>query len=423
MNNIIIYTDKITRRLAYVIDFISQVLESVKIEPRLHNEVNSDVNAIRINYSSATIVNCLKMPVRSCLEEGKNISEFTEFERDLRYESKAFNFDMFSAIFFLLSRSEEYNNNNPDQHGRYRAEESILFRKDLLAEPVIDYWINSFITIINENYGTSIELKGEFTFNSSIDVDHFFAYKHKSLTITLGSFFRDLFKFKFKHVAARFRSKDPFDTFEEIFGLHHMLDLDLKMFVLCSRRSKYDKSLPPENKEFIYRIQRYSDKYAIGIHPSYKAAGDNEQLDNEIKLLESILSSDIKISRQHYILIDFPTTYRALIKAGITHDYSMGYPEKIGFRAGTSRSFKWYDLENEEITSLLIHPFQIMDVSLKNYMQLSPEEAVNATGIIIDNVKAVKGNFTLIWHNSSFSDLHGWGGWKEVYTDILNLAK
>ena len=423
LNKIIIYTDKITNRLSYLARYLEENISTIEINLALVSGFKRENSTIVLNYTSGSIKNALKIPIAFCLEDGNEITDFADFERDLQNNNGVLNFDVLSAIFFLLSRAEEYSNDKPDRHGRFMAANSILAKKGLLDEPIIDQWLIGLVKILNKRFGSNLNIDHSYKFNSTLDVDHFFAYKHKGLSIALGSFFRDLSQFKFNHVSARFRTKDPFDTFDEIFNKHNELDLDLRLFVLCSRRSKYDKSLPPENKEFIYRLQKYADKYEIGIHPSYKAARDEEQFVNEIKLLESILSLRLNSSRQHYILLNFPDSYQSLLKAGIDHDYSMGYPDAIGFRAGTSRSFQWYDLLNEQITSLRIHPFQIMDVSLKNYMKLSTQEANKAVKKIIGKIKEVNGDFTLIWHNSSFSELHGWKGWKELYFDILQIAK
>jgi hypothetical protein len=67
------------------------------------------------------------------------------------------------------------------------------------------------------------------------------------------------------------------------------------------------------------------EKYSIGIHPSW-ASGDNENLlGSEIETLESATGKKITASRQHYIRFTLPHTFRRLIAAGITDDYSMGY--------------------------------------------------------------------------------------------------
>ena len=100
----------------------------------------------------------------------------------------------------------------------------------------------------------------------------------------------------------------------------------------------------------------------------------------------------------------------------------MGYPDQVGFRAGTSQSFYWYDLENDLQTKLRIHPFCVMDVTLKQYLKLNPEQAFRQVQQILVQLKALRGQFTIIWHNSSFYGREGWVGWKKLYQDILKEA-
>jgi len=42
--------------------------------------------------------------------------------------------------------------------------------------------------------------------------------------------------------------------------------------------------------------------------------------------------------------LTFPTTYNNLLSVGVLNDYSLAYAEEIAFRAGTSYSFKWFNL-------------------------------------------------------------------------------
>src|SRR5690606_1402201 len=81
------------------------------------------------------------------------------------------------------------------------------------------------------------------------------------------------------------------------------------------------------------------------------------------KLLETATGSSIKASRQHYIRLRIPETYRQLRKAGIAFDFSMGYGSLNGFRASAALPFYWYDLEKEEPTDLLIFPFCFMEAN------------------------------------------------------------
>jgi hypothetical protein len=83
----------------------------------------------------------------------------------------------------------------------------------------------------------------------------------------------------------------------------------------------------------------------------------------------------------------------------------MMYPDQLGFRASTSHPFYWYDLKNERTTSLLIHSPCIMDVTLKDYCKLSPDEAKETIENLRSTISQVNGRFEFIWHNSSFSEI------------------
>ncbi len=122
----------------------------------------------------------------------------------------------------------------------------------------------------------------------------------------------------------------------------------------------------------------------------------------------------IKISRQHYLKLEFPTTYQRLLQIGIEADYTMGYAEQVGFRASIATPFFWFDLSKNEATRLRVFPFQVMDITLKNYLQLQPEEAIALTRELFEATKSVNGHFISLWHNNSLCEQEGWQGWRKV---------
>jgi hypothetical protein len=98
----------------------------------------------------------------------------------------------------------------------------------------------------------------------------------------------------------------------------------------------------------------------------------------------------------------------------------MGYSSQIGFRAGIASPFPFYDLEREDITSLLIFPFAIMDATLHYYLKLSPKEALEKSKEVIDEVKRVNGCLIFLAHNDLISDEGPYKGWRDKFEDLLN---
>jgi hypothetical protein len=60
-----------------------------------------------------------------------------------------------------------------------------------------------------------------------------------------------------------------------------------------------------------------------------------------------------------------------------------------------------------------------MDVCLKNYLQLSTQQAIEKIAALKQVVKQVNGQFISIWHNSSFDLKEGWEGWDKVYESLF----
>ncbi len=65
-----------------------------------------------------------------------------------------------------------------------------------------------------------------------------------------------------------------------------------------------------------------------------------------------------------------------------------------------------------------------MDATLRNdqYMGLTPDQAQEAIGPVIEELKKFQGTASILWHNSYFSD-HKYQGWKSVLDQLICDAK
>jgi len=63
-----------------------------------------------------------------------------------------------------------------------------------------------------------------------------------------------------------------------------------------------------------------------------------------------------------------------------------------------------------------------MDGTLRDYQQLTPEEAIVRIKKMVDEVKAVNGTFISLWHNETLSNLDRWEDWQDVYLELLKYA-
>ena len=146
-------------------------------------------------------------------------------------------------------------------------------------------------------------------------------------------------------------------------------------------------------------------------------------LKKEKERLESITNIPTTISRQHFLRFSLPETYQNLIDLEINEDYSMGYASHVGFRAGTSIPFHFFDLDFEIQTPLLIYPFALMDTTLNDYMGLTPKQSLGRTKDLLHEVMKVKGTFITLFHNESVSGYLRWNGWQKVYETMLKMIR
>ncbi len=398
----------------------------VEIEITSDEEKFTKYSGVKISYSTHPISDELFFNIGSVgLLYKKGISPLVANLVEQNVEKK--NEDPFSTAFYLVSRYEEYLPFKADKYGRFSAKQSLAYKNNLLHKPVINLFAQEIKKKISERYPDFKFPEKKYSYKATIDIDNAYAYKGKSFTRTLGGYARAISKSdkddysKRKKVLAG-KEKDPYDTYDLQFHLWKKYNLKPIYFFLLGDWAENDKNLPHTNPLMQSLIKSISSENEIGIHPSFASNQDHEKIKIEKDRLATISGKKISKSRQHFLKLNFPNTYRNLIASGITDDYTMGFADEIGFRAGICTPYKWYDLEKEEETNLTIHPFAVMDGTLNNYLKLSPEEAIEKVKVIVQEIKNVNGEFISIWHNETLSDWREWKGWKDVYEKIIQLA-
>jgi hypothetical protein len=214
--------------------------------------------------------------------------------------------------------------------------------------------------------------------------------------------------------------KDPFYSYEWLNELHAQTPLQPLYFFLAAGRNKgYDKNILPSNYNYKQLIKSHAAGYGIGIHPSWQSGNDKKLLNSEIETLEKISGKQISKSRQHYIRMKLPETYRNLIEAGITEDYSMGYGSINGFRASWCLPHKWYDLEKEITTPFIVYPFCYMEANSFYEQHFSANEALKEMEHYYQVTKDANGLLITIWHNHFLGTDKMFAGWKEAYEKFV----
>ena len=339
-------------------------------------------------------------------------------------------FDPLAATFYMVSRYEEYLPHREDEHGRYVSSEQLAVAAGFNDEPVVDQWAQILQRMIAARYPDYAWSSRHYRFIQTVDIDSAWCYKHKGIFRTVAGTVRDLVvrrdagEVKRRMRVLVGREEDPFDTFDYIIGKHRAIPgAKLIFFALIADYDQYDKPSSYQDNHTRELLQHLDDYASMGIHPGYHSADQPHNVDLETRRLEDILHRTISKSRYHFLRLKLPVSYRILLRAGLTDDYSMGYADTTGFRAGISVAYPFYDLERDNETKLIIHPFCVMDTTLQKYLKLSPEGAVEHYRQLVDRLRKVEGTFCCIIHNQNLSERYGWEGWRHTYEQMLELAK
>ncbi|MBU1014047.1 MAG: polysaccharide deacetylase family protein [Bacteroidetes bacterium] len=430
---ILIYSNVISSRLKYVLKLLFN--DILKTEYQISSNLNgfNESKDAKINYSDLPIQSAISMRPSDLLfethiaekeiivEEWEGLPVFfkTDKNADVPY-------DIFSVLFYLVSRYEEYlEPKSLDQHGRFKAESSIAFKHHFLEQPLVNQIALKLKEIIVLKYSEITFLQSEYQYIPTIDVDIAFSYIGKGFWRNSGGIIRSILQLKFKHLTERVNVlmnliPDPYNNFDFILSKLDQEKYNAIIFMNLGKYGRYDKNISFQNLKFFRLLKDLHEKAQVNIHPSYASNSDLSLLKDEIAKLEHILGGDVIRSRQHFLILNFPETYRNLISLGIIEDYSLGYPSQLGFRASICTPFRFYDLLNEEETQLVIRPFAFMDGTMTDYLKLNSADMIKQLKLISDSVRRVKGDLIGIWHNSSLAEDEEL---KKLFVETLSILK
>ncbi|WP_299557124.1 polysaccharide deacetylase family protein [Seonamhaeicola sp.] len=429
---LLVYTHNISPRVKYVFKHICTRILGIEVDFTTKIEAFIAHDSLKMSYTRQQLGN--EFFVRShdiMFQQGLSDVEIHVHDWDHTKcfffigEKGVIPFDIFAASFYLLSRYEEYLPHVKDEFGRFTATESLAYKHDFLHQPVVDIWAYKFKEALQNQFPDFEFPVKTYRVKPVIDVPSAYSYKLKGIMRTIGGTVKDLFQFRFRSLYLRFAvllgfKHDPFDTFKYIINRQKLSKDKFLFFFLIGDYSTFDKGINANKKSFVSLIKHIADYCNVGLKMSFFAIDDINILKKEKNRMEDILNNPLQASRQSFSRINLPESYRNLIDLEIKEDYTMGYVNQIGFRAGSCTPFLFYDLDYEVQTPLRIYSYHLMDYALlENRSLLDKKKVLNE---LINEVKQVNGEFIPVFHNYTFADMERWKGFKELFNLILESA-
>lgn len=342
--------------------------------------------------------------------------------------------DPLAGAFFCLALLGEYVDRPTDRHGRLPSSTHVLHRRGLARVPIADRLLAAVAQRLWRAAGfagTPPPLPEASAATSDIDAPR--AVAHKPLPRRLSALARGFASVikaggPMREVSPGraldyWRGRDdPFDTFAYMHASACARGLREDAFTLVGYGTALDPGWPRGHEAWPRFWRKRPPGLRLGIHPSYHASDRPELLAEEIALLRTALDAPVVASRQHFLRLRIPDTFRALIECGIREDHTLMWADRDGFRAGTARSFRWYDLRREETTNLRLFPPHAMDVTARYYGGLSPKQAVASWTELAAEARRSGTALRCIWHNSNLGPWYGWLPWRAAYEASLDLS-
>ena len=330
--------------------------------------------------------------------------------------------DIFASSFFMLTRWEEYANKIRDLHNRFPACESLAYRNNFLDRPVVNEYIEMIWNMLKYLGCKQKRKEKKYELVLTHDVDNIFKWKNFGLFVR--NIAGDIIKRKNVSLALenirQYIGNNPYDMFDFLMDLSEKRGIKSHFFFMSGGTSNFDNNYSIK-QPFVKKIREKikSRGHLIGFHPSYNAYNDHKQWEEEYSNLSTEVLQKVKTGRQHFLRFEVPTTWQIWEDNNMKWDSTLSYADKEGFRCGACYKYSVFNILTRKKLKLKEMPLEVMEGSLVDYQNLSPEKAEKKIIKLIEIVKKYNGSFVLLWHNSSFNnDL--WTGYQEVYEKIVS---
>lgn len=350
----------------------------------------------------------------------------------------ALDLDIFGSAFFMLTRYEEACTAARDEHGRFPAQFSLAKRMDFLGRPIVDEYVEILWAAMKRVWpGLERKQRSARTL-VSCDVDSPFdpacaslyrlgrrvlgrSWRDKSLQAlpsTLGNYWQ---------VKRGNNTRDPYRQ-----AIFWMMDVNEKagnQLTFNFIPENTDRNLDNRHRLDEPRLRSlmrsiHSRGHLIGFHPGYntfrhpaafaRSAGTLRRVMEEEKIGQDVLGG-----RQHYLRWDVATTAQLWDANDMCYDSTLSYPTVPGFRCGTCHEYTMYDLVNRKPLVLRQRPLIVMETAVIDQGNMGLGHSVEALELMRHYKRICarfNGDFTLLWHNSSFENTAD----QAMYCDLIN---
>ena len=426
---LLVYTHTITPRLRYTFKHLFESVLGIQVDFTTKLEVFIAQNGPKISYANAPLGNEFFVNSNALLfEQGAHDIEITVsqweglpafFECN---KDSMLPFDVFAATFFLISRYEEYLTHIKDESDRFVSDQCLAVQNNFLERPVIDLWAQKTFDLLHQKFPELEQTKkSKVQCIPLVEVTSAYKYKHKSFLRNTAQFLISLGNFELWSMIEQTLVllgfwKDPWNNFNAFLSLFKKTKVKPRFFFLFSKITFYDQGISIFNDTFQSLIKSLADYHKVSLLVSTEGRQKATTFKTELERFESVIHRNTKSLRFNRGVTTVFDTYRNALGMEQAEDFSLGYHDRIGYRASTAVPFRFYDLGNEIETSLVLYAVVATEEALRT---LDAQTAFKKLETLKDQIPTSTGVHVFSVTNAIFSPHNKNTLWKEAYTNYI----
>jgi len=211
---------------------------------------------------------------------------------------------------------------------------------------------------------------------------------------------------------------NPLGSVEQLAKLEQASGVTSSFNFIVRHGHRRDANYQIESRDVIALTRRLESMgMEIGVHGSYTSLDTDSGLAEEFAVLQKCGFQPLG-GRQHWLRFSLDRLIPAVERAGALFDTSLGWQNRIGFRAGACFPFPPYSFAKERPATFLELPLAVMDQAL-------PAKEDQALGDVAELLATSRmygwGGISLLWHPEAFGGGQLPMGIGRTFCGLVNL--